>query len=122
MRAIAGSIVSTVAAVLYVIVVIQFALIEPSVLEADPDNFFEALIWLLMAIAFMPLHWVFIVVGIVVCGLIISGTILVGLGKTKPGGILVIVGSGVGCIASMLWYFIPLAVGITGGILALNEK
>jgi hypothetical protein len=122
MRAIASSIVSTVAAVLYTLVVIQFATLDLTALISEADNFFEAFIFLILTAAFLPFYAVFMVIGIIIVGLVISGTILIALGKRKPGGIIMIVASAVGFLVCWIWYFIPLAVGITGGILALNEK
>jgi hypothetical protein len=122
MRAIAGSIVSTVAAVLYALVVIQFASLDLTAFVSQADNLFEAFILIILTAAFLPFYAIFMVIGIIVVGLVISGAILCWLGKTKPGGIIMIVASAVGLLVCWIWYFIPLAVGIVGGILTLNEK
>ncbi len=122
MRAIAGSIVSTVAAVLYTLVVIQFSTLDLTVLLSEATNIFEAFIFLILTAPLVAFYAVFIVIGIIIVALVICGTILIALGKTKPGGIIMIVASAVGFLVCWLWYFIPLAVGIVGGILTLNEK
>jgi hypothetical protein len=122
MRAIAGSIVSTVAAVLFALVVIQFSTLDLTVLLSEATNFFQALIFLILTAPLVAFYAVFLVIGIIVVCVVICGTILIAVGKTKPGGIIMIVASAVGFLICWLWYFIPLAVGIVGGILALNEK
>ncbi len=122
MRAIAGLIVSTVAAVLYGIVCFQFATLDLTVFLAAADNLIEALVLLLVTIMFVPFYWFFVVIGIIVVCLVVTGTVLTGVGKTKAGGIITLVASVVGFLVCWIWYFIPLAVGVVGGILALKEK
>jgi hypothetical protein len=122
MRAIAGTIVSAGAAVLYSIVSLMFVFMDPLVLLYAAGGVIEGFVLFILTIAFLPFIMFFKVIAIVVFALVITGAILIGLGKTKPGGIIMIVGSAVGGLVSWLWYFIPLAVGITGGILALNER
>ncbi len=119
MRAIAGCIVSTGAAVLYAIVCLMFIFIDPLVLLEAAGTLMEGLILLLVTIAFLPFVIFLKVLAIVVLALVVTGTILIGVGKRKPGGIIMIVGSAVGFLCAMIWWFIPLAVGVTGGILAL---
>lgn len=122
MRAIAGLILSIAAAVLYTIVGIWFATLDPTALLEQIDNFILAIALLPLILLFTYFWIVLVVIGVIVFCLEITGAILIGLGKIKPGGIIVIVASAVGFFVSWIWYFIPLAVGIVGGILALNEK
>ncbi|MEX2680013.1 MAG: hypothetical protein Q6373_000295 [Candidatus Sigynarchaeota archaeon] len=122
MKAIAGTIVSIGAAVLYSILCMMFALVDPLIFLEAAGTLVEGLVMFLLTIAFLPILIFLKVLAIVVFGLVITGAILTAVGKTKPGGIIMIVGSAVGCFFALFWYFIPLAVGITGGILTLVNK
>lgn len=122
MRAIAGTIVSAGAAVVYTILSLMFLFIDPLVLLEAASTLLEGIAMFILTIAFLPFIIFLKILAIVVLVLVITGAILVAARVIKAGGILVIVGSAVGGLLAWYWFFIPVAVGLTGGILAVNDK
>jgi hypothetical protein len=87
------------------------------------ENLIGALVEMLLVIIFLlPFILFLLIVNIVAIVMVAIAAILIGVGKTKPGGILLIVFSCIAFLAASVLFYIPMGIGIIGGILALNEK
>lgn len=114
-RAVIGPILSIAATVMYGITYFTLV-INPEM--SIPVNFFT----LILFIAFAPMIMFFMVIGIIVVIMLIVGAVMNAFGKTKAGGIITIVFSCVGIFFAAFSYFIPLGLGIAGGILCILKK
>ena len=122
MKAPAGTVVSLASTVLYGIVSLAFVFMDPFFLMQGEGGLGEFLARLVLNIAFLPFIVLFKVIAVVIVASMVLGVVLIATGRTVPGGILVLAFSGFGFLLSMFMYFIPLVLGVAGGILALNEK
>lgn len=119
MKSIPGFILSLISAVIYAYCLIVFIVKGPT-LAISGSGLAEA-VGALFLVLLTPFILILVMMSIVACILTILGTILTGVGKTKAGGILVIVGSAIGFFFAITVYLIPLIVGIVGGILAIVQ-
>jgi hypothetical protein len=110
-----GFVLSCIAAVIYAITYISLVA-DPTV--EIPINFMTVI----LLMAFAPFIVAFAVIGIIVIIGLAIGVILIAAGKSKAGGIVVIVFSGIGVFMAAFCYFIPLGLGIAGGIVAIVGK
>jgi hypothetical protein len=121
MKSIAGFILSAVAAVLYVIIL--FILVHGGFnLTTGTNSLLGALAGaLVLLVILLPLLIILVIVSLAGIVLVVIGTILTGAGKTRAGGIITIVGSAIGFLLSFMFYFVPLGLGIAGGIVAIVQ-
>lgn len=119
MKSIPGFILSLISAVIYAYLLIVFIFNGPSL--SISNDVLSALVGSLLIIILLPFIIALIIASIVACILTILGTILTGVGKTKAGGTLVIVGAAIGFFFALNVWLIPLIVGIVGGILAIVQ-
>jgi hypothetical protein len=77
MRAIAGTLVSAGAAVVYVILSLMFMLIDPLVLLEAATTLMEGFVLFILSIAFLPFIMFLKIFAIVVFALVITGAILI---------------------------------------------
>ena len=59
---------------------------------------------------------------IIVLAMLVVGVVLIGTGRTKAGGVIMIVFSCVSVFFAMESFFIPLVLGIIGGVLARKGR
>lgn len=122
MKAIAGTVCSAAATVLYSIICILFLVHGPFLFSLSPSTLGEFIVTLLLNIAFLPFVVFFQVLSVIVACVLALATVLVATGKTVAGGILMILFSLLGFVFALIWWFVPLVLGIAGGILAFNRK